>query len=243
MTLRRLWLFLALAGCATSANRPADGPVSLHVHIANVERGANVDRGERPPVKVTVEYGVPDLKVGTARLTALIDTTDGGAVDAGSAMIIKPQGERSFEFFGADLVTDPRLVRPLRVRFAIERKEPGQPFAPVLATKPINLELLGLPVTAQQGQGRLLSDVKNDSRYRPTLPVALSRRGMRVWGLYEICVDTAGKVSNVDIWQSADKIVDDDWVAKMRTWRYTPYVVDGRPTPFCHSMRLEVQVQ
>jgi protein TonB len=93
------------------------------------------------------------------------------------------------------------------------------------------------------GSGQLISDVKNDPRYRPSLPPALNRSGMRVWGLFKICVSAAGAVSNVSILKSADKLVDNEWMAKIRTWQYRPYSINGRPVPFCHPMRLEVQSQ
>jgi hypothetical protein len=29
-------------------------------------------------------------------------------------------------------------------------------------------------------------------------------------------------------------------VAAVRTWRYRPYLVDGRPVPFCSNVRYEL---
>jgi protein TonB len=93
------------------------------------------------------------------------------------------------------------------------------------------------------GSGQRISDIVNDPRYRPTLPPALNRSGMRVWGLFKICVSAQGAVTNVQVLKSADKLVDNDWIAKMKTWQYRPYSINGRPVPFCHPMRLEVQAQ
>ena len=30
-----------------------------------------------------------------------------------------------------------------------------------------------------------------------------------------------------------DKLVDNEWMAKIRTWQYRPYSINGRPVPFC----------
>jgi hypothetical protein len=170
----------------------------------------------------------------------LIDLVDGRAWEASSATLVKREGELNFEFPMSDLLRQGNLARPMIVRFVIERRQSGQLFLPFITTKPVHLELLGVGMSAQEGQGLRQTDL-NDPRYMPQLPPVLLRRGMRVWGCFEICVDTTGRVSNVDIWQSADKLVDDDWVATMRSWRYKPYLVDGHPVPFCHPMRLEVQ--
>jgi protein TonB len=91
------------------------------------------------------------------------------------------------------------------------------------------------------GSGLLISDVKNDPRYKPGLPPALNRAGMVVWGLFKVCVSAQGTVSGVTVLKSADKLVDGEWMNKIRTWQYRPYSINGRPVPFCHPMRLEVR--
>lgn len=89
------------------------------------------------------------------------------------------------------------------------------------------------------GSGQRISDI-NDPRYKPGLPPALNRAGMTVWGLFKICVSPQGKVTDVKVLKSADKLVDDDWIAKMKSWEYRPYSINGRPVPFCHPMRVQV---
>ena len=36
----------------------------------------------------------------------------------------------------------------------------------------------------------------------------------------------------------ADPLVNDDWMAKIKLWKYKPYSVNGRPVPFCHPVRM-----
>jgi protein TonB len=93
------------------------------------------------------------------------------------------------------------------------------------------------------GKGQLAVDVQNDPRYKPGLPAQLNRAGMVIWGLFKICVSADGAVTDVKTIKAADPLVDADWIAKMRTWRYRPYSINGRPVPFCHPMRLEVRAQ
>ena len=41
--------------------------------------------------------------------------------------------------------------------------------------------------------------------------------------------------------KSADNLVDDRWVALIRSWAYKPYSIEGRAVPFCHAMRIEAR--
>jgi outer membrane biosynthesis protein TonB len=90
------------------------------------------------------------------------------------------------------------------------------------------------------GKAQLISDIR-EPPYKPTLPADLNVNGMVVWGLFKVCVTTEGTVSEVKIIKSADKSVDDSWVAKLKSWRYRPYVFNGHPVPFCYPLRLEVR--
>ena len=64
---------------------------------------------------------------------------------------------------------------------------------------------------------------------------------MMVWGVFRICVAANGHVAGVTLIKSADPLVDHDWMAKIRSWQYRPYSVDGRPVPFCHPARIVVK--
>jgi protein TonB len=92
------------------------------------------------------------------------------------------------------------------------------------------------------GKGQLITDY-NDPRYRPRLPPALNRAGMVVWGLFKLCVTATGSVSSVQVMKSADKLVDNEWSALLKTYQHRPYSIGGRPVPYCYPMRLEVRSQ
>jgi Gram-negative bacterial TonB protein C-terminal len=63
-----------------------------------------------------------------------------------------------------------------------------------------------------------------------------------VWGLYKVCVNTDGNVDVVSVIQSAlPGGLDAHWIAKIETWKYDPFHVDGQPVPFCHPARVEVR--
>jgi hypothetical protein len=65
---------------------------------------------------------------------------------------------------------------------------------------------------------------------------------MGAWGNLP-AVDNEGDVYSVTILESADPLVDRDWVALMRTLKHGTYRIDGQPVPFCYPMRLEVRSQ
>jgi outer membrane biosynthesis protein TonB len=92
------------------------------------------------------------------------------------------------------------------------------------------------------GSGQRLSDAVNDTRYKPTLPPGLRQSGTVAEGLYKICVDTGGRVSSVEVVESASAMIDPRWMATMRTWQYRPFSIGGRPVPFCHPQRLRMRV-
>ncbi len=89
------------------------------------------------------------------------------------------------------------------------------------------------------GANQNITDM-NDPRYRPSLPAALNRGGMVVWGLFKLCVSVQGGVTSVQALKPADPLVDQDWIAKIKLWKYKPYTVNGRPVPFCTNVRVQV---
>ena len=90
------------------------------------------------------------------------------------------------------------------------------------------------------GSGQLAVNVNNPP-YKPTLPAALNRAGNTVWGLFKICVTEGGAVKDVKVIKSADPLVDTNWAALIQNqWRYKPYSINGRPVPFCYTLRLAV---
>jgi TonB family protein len=79
-----------------------------------------------------------------------------------------------------------------------------------------------------------------DDRYQARLPQALARAGMSVWLMLRVCVKPDGQVGEVTILKAADPALDPTVVAAIKTWRYHPYTVDGRPVPFCTNVRYEI---
>jgi periplasmic protein TonB len=79
-----------------------------------------------------------------------------------------------------------------------------------------------------------------DDAYRAKVPPALARAGMVLWAMLKVCVKTDGHVDEVKILKGADPTLDPNIIAAIRTWRFKPYSVDGRPVPFCTNYRYEI---
>lgn len=126
------------------------------------------------------------------------------------------------------------------VEGGVEGGMAAAPPPPPPAPAPKHVEPLAILLPPTVGLGQRLSDL-SDPRYRPSLPPQLNRAGMIVWGLYKICVAVDGHVDNVKVLKSADQLVDDRWVALIRSWEYRPYSIEGRAVPFCHAMRIEAR--
>jgi hypothetical protein len=47
-------------------------------------------------------------------------------------------------------------------------------------------------------------------------------------------------VESVKILRGADPILDPIIAETLQRWRYHPYTVNGRPVPFCTSVRYEI---
>jgi protein TonB len=92
------------------------------------------------------------------------------------------------------------------------------------------------PALASQ---QLLTDPRNDRQYAVVMPPAFGTAGMRLWAMVKICVSTQGNVADAKIIKSMDPAVDALLVDKIKTWKYKPFSIDGRPTPFCYNLRYE----
>jgi protein TonB len=76
--------------------------------------------------------------------------------------------------------------------------------------------------------------------YRATFPPELAVSGNRAWAMLKVCVGADGDVDGVTILKSAHPLLDERIVMAIRTWRYRPYLLDGRPVPFCTNIRYEM---
>jgi hypothetical protein len=125
-----------------------------------------------------------------------------------------------------------RLDEPKRLKPADDRlwTDPaGAASGQVAELKPAALE------------GGRVSNI-NLPAHRPTLPKEINRAGIAVWGLYKVCVNSAGDVESVSVIRSAlPGGMDAHWISRIETWKYAPYVVDGKAMPFCKPARLEVR--
>jgi hypothetical protein len=90
------------------------------------------------------------------------------------------------------------------------------------------------------GTARRLSDVRQDP-HRPSLPP--DYYGDVAWGLYKVCVDYDGAVFKMNTIKTAGGELDAAWSTAIRTWRFTPYAVQGQPTAFCYPLRIEMRVE
>jgi hypothetical protein len=97
-------------------------------------------------------------------------------------------------------------------------------------------------VGPEVARGRLAIDPQAEA-YRVKLPPALSRAGMRHWVLAKLCMRADGSVERVSLLRGADPALDPLVIATLRTWRYQPYSVNGRPVPFCTNVRYEMATQ
>ena len=97
-------------------------------------------------------------------------------------------------------------------------------------------ELLQLP------RGLLLID-PNEDEYRIKLPRGLDRSGIKFSARLRICVSAQGSVTDVRIVQGADPAIDPQFPVVMRRWRYRPFMVDGRPVPFCYPIQYELSAR
>jgi len=69
---------------------------------------------------------------------------------------------------------------------------------------------------------------------RPHLPPAFRRLGIKQSMLVRICADRAGQVTRTQVLRGIDASADEGVTATIARWRFSPYVIDGRPVPFCY---------
>jgi protein TonB len=79
--------------------------------------------------------------------------------------------------------------------------------------------------------------------YRAQLPPELQVHGYHAWAMVKICADRNGDVERVDVIKGAHPLLDDRIVVALKTWRYRPYLLNGRPVPFCTYVRYEMNAR
>jgi len=242
---------IALAG-ALAMSCASTGPVfDPSTKIAIVEttpsRGSKIQADTL--LRVVADYSLEKFQPGKDRIVVVFKTRGGGTWEQSRHVLSKAEGRVTFELAGAELIKQAELVRPLRMLLVVDRFLSPTEVRTLSGTQAVHFEAESAesPVRNARllppavGKGQLISDMVRDPRYRPKLPPELNRDGMVVWGLFKLCVDDEGGVYEVTVLKSADRMVDNDWVAIMRTLKHRPYKIGGQPVPYCYPLRLEVR--
>ena len=205
-------------------------------------------------LRIAVNYTVHEFVQGQDSIAVMFKKQGGGSWEPSQQRLTQAQGQVTFEFSGAELLARTDLARPFQARFVLVswRAKP-EPLRHLLATGVVVFQArktAGEPkgevakfIPPSVGKGQLISDMLHDPRYKPRLPPELNFAGSVVWGLFKLCVDSDGQVSSVQVLKSAHRLVDDQWVAILRTLQHKPYMIGGRVVPYCYPMRLEVRSQ
>jgi TonB family protein len=56
-----------------------------------------------------------------------------------------------------------------------------------------------------------------------------------------VCVATDGRVYDARVLESAHPALDNQVLVRVQAWRFQPFRLEGRPTPFCYQPRWELQ--
>lgn len=77
--------------------------------------------------------------------------------------------------------------------------------------------------------------------YRVNVPEEYVARGEEFVTQIRICVSAQGTVSSVRVLKPSIPVIDLQIPQVIPKWRYKPYLVEGRPTPFCYPMNYRVR--
>jgi hypothetical protein len=94
-------------------------------------------------------------------------------------------------------------------------------------------------LTARAGQSLLAID-PNVSPFKVDLPEEYVQHGEEYHATISICVASDGSVSSVEILKPSIPIIDRQIPKVVPLWKYHPYLVDGKPAPFCYGTNYRV---
>jgi protein TonB len=77
--------------------------------------------------------------------------------------------------------------------------------------------------------------------YKVNIPEEYVARGDEYVAQIRICVNADGSVANVKILRPSIPVIDLQIPQVIPRWRYRPYLVEGKPTPFCYPMNYRVR--
>jgi hypothetical protein len=122
----------------------------------------------------------------------------------------------------------------------------SEPLEPVLPEPPgsegsraAEASRANVLVETRTGHGLLAIDPQ-DKPFRALVPPRYVSCGELVSTL-RICVSEAGAVSDMQILRPSLPIVDVQLAQVIPRWRYRPYFLQGRATPFCYVLRYRVR--
>jgi hypothetical protein len=92
---------------------------------------------------------------------------------------------------------------------------------------------------AQNARALLLINPNVDP-YVVRLPPALARANATFSADVYICVSAEGHVTSVRLVRGADPAIDSQIPTVLGRWRYRPYMIDGKPVPFCWPLRYQI---
>jgi hypothetical protein len=94
-------------------------------------------------------------------------------------------------------------------------------------------------IQAQNARALLLINPNVDP-YVVRLPAALRRGDATFTADCYICVSAEGKVTSVRVVRGADPAIDAQIPTVLGRWRYRPYILNGKPVPFCWPLRYQI---
>jgi len=125
---------------------------------------------------------------------------------------------------------------------AQEASSPEAPAASALQTD------AGAPTATSHGPAALTTRVGHSllaidprvSPYKVNLPRNYVGNGRELVSQIAVCVSEKGEVTSVKILKYSDPALDNQFPLVIPRWRYKPYIINGRATPFCYPMNYRV---
>jgi len=73
---------------------------------------------------------------------------------------------------------------------------------------------------------------------------ALGNQPGRLTAIFKVCTGTDGTIASITLIKPSGAAALDEFIrANLKTWRYRPYMIDGKPTPICGTKVFNVNLQ
>jgi protein TonB len=73
---------------------------------------------------------------------------------------------------------------------------------------------------------------------------ALGNQPGRLTAIFKVCIGVSGGISQINLLKPSGAPALDDFIrSNLRTWRYRPYMINGKPTPICGTKVFNVNLQ